>query len=884
MSLWRQIRQGLRVLTNRQAADQDLSDEVAHYLEESAADFVAGGMTPEEARRAARLQLGNAGSVREQVRTSGWENTVGASLADLRYAARMLRRAPGFTIVAVLTLALGIGANTAIFSAVNAILFEPLPYPHPERLLMIWDTYQGERSEVTFHTYSELAERDRSFQALAVMEPWQPTITGPSEPERLNGQSVSDGFFSALCVAPAIGRDFETPDDAVHGPNVAILSYSLWQREFGGENSVLGRQITLDGDAYTVIGVMPRSFEDVLAPTTEIWSTMHYDPTHIRETTGPEWGHHLHMLVRLRAGVTPQQARNELAVIAGTTVPDFPRVPWATLQHGFIVDSLQDNVTRAVKPALLAILGAVTLVLLIACVNVANLLLARGAQRRGEFAMRIALGAARARLVLQLLTESLLLAILGGAMGLLVAQSGIRALVALSPAELPRASTITANATVFAFAFGITMLIGLGVGLIPALRASRSDPQAGLQQASQRSTAGHQNTRRVLVVAEVALALVLLMSAGLLLRSLERLFAVPPGFDPSNLLTMQVQISSHKYDNQDARRRFYAQALEQVRRTPGVASAALVSLLPLGSDAYSNEAGGRYGAHFENGNGYDVFRYAVTPGYFETMGIALRRGRFLDRSDVANAPLSLVISESIAKKEFAGRDPIGARLHLGPLDRPWYTVVGVVADVKQASLAANESDAAYITPEQSWFADDAMSLVVRAQRDPASLAPYVRKAVWSVDKDQAIVQVATMQDLIAATEAQRRFSLILFEAFGITALALAAIGIYGMLAGSVTERTREIGLRMALGALPGNILALVVRQGITLTAIGIAFGLLGAAAASHALQSLLYGVSRLDPLAYLAVVVLLLLVAALACWIPASRAAKIDPAATLRAE
>jgi len=884
MSLWRQIRGGLRVLIHRNAADQDLADEVAHYLDQAAAEFEARGMTPEDARRAARMQLGNAGIVREHVRSAGWENFAGATWSDLRYASRGLRRAPGFALVAVLTLALGIGANTAIFSAVNTILFEPLPYPHSARLLMIWDTYQGQRSDVTFHTYRELAERDRSLQAIAALEPWQPTMSGSSEPERLNGQSVSSGFFSVLGVGPEIGRDFEKPDDAFGGPKVAILSYSLWQRDFGGERSILGRQITLDGDSYTVIGVMPRSFEDVLAPSSEIWSTMNYDPDHIRETSGPEWGHHLHLIARLRAGVSGQQARSELEVIARTPVSGFPRVPWAALGSGFIVDSLQDDVTRGVRPALLAILGAVTLVLLIACVNVASLLLARGAQRRGEFAMRIALGARRGRLIRQLLTESLLLAGLGGALGLLAAELGIHALAALSPAQLPRAASISANGAVFAFTFIMTLLIGVAVGLIPALRESRSDPHAGLQQAANRSTSGHQTARRALAVAEVALALVLLVSAGLLLHSLERLFAVPSGFDPSNLLTMQVQISSHKYDDHDARRRFYAQALEAVRRTPGVASAAMVSLLPLGSDAYSNEAGGRYGAEFEDERSFDVFRYAITPGYFETMGIALRRGRYLNRGDVAGAPQALVISESLAKKEFGNRDPLGARVHLGPRNRAWYTVAGVVADVKQASLSAEDSDAAYITLEQSWFADDAMSVVVRGLGDAASLSPYVRKAIWSVDKDQAIVQVAAMPELVAAREAQRRYASILFEAFGLTALALAAIGIYGMLAGSVTERRREIGLRMALGASPENILGMFVRDGVGLAAVGMGIGLAGAAGASRALESLLFGVSPLDPLVYAAVVAILGLVAALAGWLPASRAAKIDPAATLRAE
>jgi len=530
----------------------------------------------------------------------------------------------------------------------------------------------------------------------------------------------------------------------------------------------------------------------------------------------------------------------------------------------------------------------VILVLLIACVNVTNLLLARGAQRRSEFAMRSALGAERTRLMRQLLTESLLLAILGGALGIAVAEFGVQGLVALSPPELPRLNAITVNNTVFAFAFSIAALIGLVVGIIPALHASRSDPQSGLRQSSRTTAGGHQSTRRTLVVAEVALALVLLVSAGLLLRSLERLFAVAPGFDSSHVLTMQVQTSGHRFDDfvgeveNSTRHRFFTQSLQAVRNVPGVAQAAFTSLLPLSGDQF-----GEYGVRFETdnpGGGYNVFRYVVTPGYFETMGIALRHGRLLDARDVAGAPPAVLISGSLARHKFGNQDPLGQRVHVGPLNRPWYIVVGVVDDVKQTSLALSQPDAVYITTNQSWFADDALSLVVRAHGDAAVLAPAIRKAIWSVDKDQPIVRVATMDDLLTASAAERRFALILFEAFGTVALVLAATGIYGVLSGSVTERIREIGLRSALGATRGNILALVVRQGMTLTGLGVVIGLSGAAAASRALITLLFGVSRLDPITYLGVIALLACVSVIACWVPAWRAARVDPCITLRAE
>jgi len=585
------------------------------------------------------------------------------------------------------------------------------------------------------------------------------------------------------------------------------------------------------------------------------------------------------MVARLRAGLGAEQAGRELNAIALAPVPEFPRARWAALQFGLIVNSLQAEITRGVKPVLLAVLGAVMLVLLIASVNVTNLLLARGAQRRGEFAMRAALGAARRRLIRQLLTESLLLATLGGAGGIVVAEFGIGALVALSPPGLPRLNAIAVNATVFAFAFGVTALIGLLVGLIPALYACQANLVTGLQQSSRRTAGGHQWTRRTLVVAEVALAIVLLVSAGLLYRSLARAFAVAPGFDASHLLTMQVQYAGHRYDDDNARRRFLAQALEAVRRVPGVAGAAFTSLLPLSGERY-----GGYGAQFENGGSYGVFRYAVTPGYCETMGIALRRGRLLDGHDIATAPPAVLISESLAKSEFPGRDPLGRRVHVGPVNRPWYTIVGVVGDVKQSSLAESQPKAVYITPAQSWFADDALSLVVRAPGDMTALAPAIRNAIWSVDKDQPVVRVATMDNLLAASESQRRFAMIVFEAFALVALALAATGIYGVLSGSVSERMREIGVRVALGASRGNVLALVVRQGMTLTGLGILIGLVGAAAATQALVTLLFGIARLDPITYLGVIVLLVAVSAIASWVPAWRAARVDPAVTLRAE
>jgi putative ABC transport system permease protein len=872
----------IRAMFSRRRGDEEFSDEIREHLDLLTEENVRRGMSLAEAGREARIRLGGVTQLRETHRELTGIPFLETLFQDIRYALRMLRKSPGFTAVAVLTLALGIGANAAIFSAVDPILFEPLPYPHPERIMTISGIFQGARSQVTFYNYRELLARNRSFDALAIFEPWQPSMTGPAEPERLDGQNVTYGYFRALGVEPAMGRDFQLSDDAYHGPHVAILSYGLWQRRFGGDGSILGRQVTLDGDSYTVIGVMPRGFDNVLSPTTEIWSPDQYNPANIADTNSVEWGNHCSVVARLKPEVSFGQATTDIAMIARTPVAEFPRPSWANLHRGFIVDSLQDDVTRSVTPALLAVLGAVMLVLLIACVNVTNLLLARGAQRRGEFAMRAALGAGRFRLVQQLLTESLLLALIGGALGLLVAQLGVKTLLALSPADLPRLSAISLDRNVFLFALGITTVIGLAVGLIPAVHASRSDLQTGLKEGSRQMAGGHQLTRRALVVAEVALALVLLVSAGLLLRSLGRLFAVDAGFDASNVLTMQVQTSGHKFDDPKVTHLFFSQALEEVRHVPGVQSAGFTSLLPLTDDTQY----GSYGTDFEKDKkSYGVFRYVVTPGYFETMHMPLRRGRYLDKGDVADAPHVVVISESLAKEEFGNQYPIGQRAHVGGAPNwPWYTIVGVVGDVKQASLVASDPDAVYITPEQSWFADQAMSLVVRTRGDAASLTPIIKKAIWSVDKDQPIVRIATMGHLLAATAAERSFTLILFEAFGIVALALAAVGIYGVLSGNVTERTREIGIRVALGAPRANILSLIIRQGMALTALGTMIGLAGAIAASRALVSLLFAVSPLDIITYLGVIAVLAGVSLVACGVPAWRAARVDPMVALRYE
>ncbi|HEY2384398.1 MAG TPA: ABC transporter permease [Terriglobia bacterium] len=864
------------MMLRREKLDRDLEEEMRFHLDLRAEEYSSRGLMSDDARALAQRRFGNITVLHEESYGAwGWA-WIDRLFVDVRLAARQLRSAPGFAALTVFILAFGIGTTTAIFSAVNTILFESLPYPGAGRIVTIWETStEGARNDGTFGIYKGLAERSRLLDSLAVLKPWQPTMTSADEPERFEGQLVSASYFRVLGVRPFLGRDFTPSDDRMNGPGVVILSNKLWRRRFNADPTIVGRDVTLEGNEYSVIGVMPESFENLLAPAAEVWGPLQYDMSQ-----GRAWGHHLRTIGRLRPGVSIDQAANELAELAHEIVneqrPETYRGPF-----NLNVFSLQADITRGVKPALLAIAGAVALVLIVGCVNVTNLLLARGVRRRPEFALRVALGAGRERLVWQLLTEGLFLAVMGGVTGMAVAIIGVHALVALSPPGLPRAADIQLNGSVFAFGFGLTTLVGFVFGVIPALQISTS-PYRSIQDGSPRTTDPQKLTSRALVVAEVALAFVLLVSSGLLLRSLQHWFAVDAGFDASHLLTMQVQTSGRRFQENSVTYKFFDDALAAVRSVPGVTMAALTSQLPLSGDSDV------YGVRFESSpiqmqtEDHSAFRYAVSPGYIETMRIPLRRGRLLGDGDRAGASLAALINESYANRNFPGIDPIGQRLRIGPPDSPLYTIVGVVGDVKQVSLGLNRADSVYVTPGQWKFTDNTMSLVIRSDGDPAALARAVRAAVWSVDKDQAVVRVATMSDVVAASAAERRFALILFEAFALATLVLAAAGIYGVLTGIVAERTREFGVRTALGASRGNIVGLVVRQGSLLTGCGVLVGLLGAVVASSAIAAMLFGVSRLDPATYAGAIVILSCVSVLACLVPAWRAVRIDPASTLR--
>ena len=873
---WRALANGIRALVNPRAADADAEAEIHHFLEQSAAEFESRGFSPAHARREARARWGDAIVIREQVRGSGWEHLAATIAGDLRYGARSLRRSPGFTLVTVATLALGIGASTAIFSAVNPILFAPLPYANGDRIVTVLEN--GRTRDTTFAMYLTLSQRARAFDGLAALRAWQPALTGFDVPERLDGQRVTAGYFKVLGVSPVLGRDFTSEDDVPGRPSIAIVSDALWRARLGGDPAVLGRTLRLDDAPYTVVGVMPATFQNTIAPDVQVWTPLQYDPT--LPMDGREWGHHLTAIARLRSDVTPAVATAETHTIGTAMIAQWHPDTYAPNSR-FAVEPLSEALVRGVRPVLLAMSGAVLLVLAIACVNVTNLLLARGVRRRGEFALRAALGAGRARLVRQLLTESILLAGLSAAAGIGVAIVAVRTLAAMAPAALPRAAVIRVDGSVLMFAVGVAAAAGLAFGLLPALEAAGSDPQRDIQEASQRTARPHGRTRRLLVVAEVALAFVLLIGAGLLWRSVRELLAVPPGFAVANRLTLQVQLVGRRLTETSAATALLQQALDAARRVPGVAAAGFTSQLPLSGDR------DEYGARFlsdgtQPANTFPAYRYAISDGYFDAIGTPILRGRGIDRRDRADMPAAAVISASLAAARFGTSDPLGRQLTIGPAGP--FTVVGIAGDVRQTSLAATDANAVYINAQQWAFADRAHSLVVETRERPAALAAAVQQAIWSVDKNQLIVRVATMDALVERSMAERRFAMLVFEAFAGTALALAAIGIYGVLAVGVSERTREIGLRSALGATRGQIVGLVLRQGVGLTVVGVIIGLGGSAVASRSLATLLFGISRLDPATYAGVCGLLAIVACAACAVPAWRAVRVDPSMALRTD
>ena len=811
---------------------------------------------------------------------------------DLRYGVRALWKSPGFALVSVLVLALGIGANTAIFSVVNAVVLRPLPYADPDRLVAVWETMPGNDARaVAPGNFVDWKAQNQSFAQLAAYSNAYLNLTDEGEPERLSVAAVTTDFFSTLGVAPAAGRTF-SPEDEAREEAVVVLSHGLWQRRFGADARIVGRKLVLDGKPYAIAGVMPRGF--AFPERAELWVTGRRGSAVSPSLTaqfpqsdlaGSRDIHIYSVVGRLKAGVTAEEALSEMSALAHRLAEDHPETNEGL---GASVVLLHRQIVGDVRTTLFVLFGAVALVLLIACTNVANLLLTRATRREREFAIRIALGAGRARLIRQVLIESLLLSLAGGAVGLLVALWGVDLFVSLSPGDIPRLSEVGVDARLLVFTLLVSSATGMGFGLLPALQATRLDPQHSLREGGTKATEGRRRrrARSLLVVSEIALAQVLLVGAGLLMLSFLRLQAVDPGFRAENVLTARVALSPAKYSDRAKKVAFYDQALERLNALPGVRSAGLVMNLPL-SGANMNRGFTVEGRPAPRpGENVTVDYQVVSPDYFRTMGIAVLRGRAFNDADTIEAPRAALISESMARKYFSGEDPLGKRIAFGDADEPesWRTIVGVVGDVRHASIDAPPFPGAYTLyrqDEESW---PRVAFVVRSDTDPAALASAVRREILAVDPQQPVSNVQTMEETLAASIKRPRFVTALLGVLASVALALAVVGIYGLMSYTVTERTREIGIRMALGAQGRDVLRLIVGHGLLLTLAGVGVGVAGALVLTRLMSKLLYGVGATDPAAFVGVALLLACVSLLACYVPARRATKVDPMVALRYE
>lgn len=882
------FRDRLRALRQRDTVIDDIDREMRSHLDLQTEANIKAGMSPAEARTQALRSFGKvdrAVDAAYDVKGGGVFETV---MQDVRYGARMLAKHKAFTLIAVITLALGIGANTAIFSVVNELLLRPLPYRDAERIAMLWEvTPEGRRQNTTSRAnFRAWRDQNSSFAQMAAFTDQRFNLTGDGEPEELSVQMATPEIFKVLGVDPILGRTFTADDDGPGKPPVAVLSYALWQRRFGGQSNIIGQAIMLSGVKFTIIGVMPPSFQFHIKHRSgtgrpaELWTILPM-PT---GGTANERGRFLSVVARLKDGVSAEQAGAELRTIEARLSNEAPQF---NKNYSAEVLPLREQFFGNVRRPLWLMLGAVGFVLLIACANVANLLLSLATSREKEIALRAALGARRGRIVRQLLTESLLLALLGSVLGLGFAWIGIKALVAISPRDLISLQSVGLNVSVLLWTLGISVLTGIIFGLAPALHISRLNLNDSLKEGGKSESAqagGSRRLRSALVVSEIALAVVLLASAGLLIKSFVRLQQVDRGFNTDNILTMVVRLPDAAYREDPQIVNFFVQAMERIRSLPRVRSAGVINFLPL----YGG-LGSATGFKIEGrpepppGQGPSTDVRVVDAGYFETMGIPLLRGRNFSNLELREPRRVILINEALARKHFGNEDPIGKRLDVAMFENPiWCEIIGVVGNVRYDSLIDESPPAVYFAHPD--LAYSFMTLVIRTDSDPASIAPAVQREIRGLDPNQPVSDVRTMDQVMSEWVSRSRFNTLLLGLFAGLATLLSAVGIFGVMNYSVALRTRELGLRLAVGAQPRQVLLLVLKQGLLLTVFGVVVGLAAAFALTRLLSGLLFGVQAVDVSTFATISLLLVLVSLVACYLPARRAMRIDPLRALRYE
>ena len=800
-------------------------------------------------------------------------------VSDLRHGARLLFKNPGFAAIAILALALGLGANTAIFSLVDRLLIRPLPFGDPSRLVMVWEDasfISFPRNTPAVANFVDWKKQNQVFTDMAATRGRSASLTGDGSPEQILGRGVTANLFDVLAVKPLLGRTFTDQEDHA-GEHLVVIAYGLWQSRYGADPNIIGRDILMNGIKTTVIGVMPPDF---IFPNrlARYWEPAHFTPR--------DWNnrgsHYLNVIARLKPGVTVARAQADMKTIARRLEQQYPAT---NLHVGASVVPMKDQMVGNTGIALLVLLGAAACVLLIACSNVANLLLAKAAGREREMAIRTALGAERTRLVRQMLTESLLLAVIGGALGLVIARLSMRILVSLIPASFSVSSALSLDRRLLLFNLAVSLLTGLIFGLAPALQLTSLGIADKLKEGGRGGVGGRSRRfRDALVVTEVALALILLVGAGLLLQTLRNIRSIDAGFNPDKILTLTTRLPYPKYADDSKRMNYFDGVLQRVRALPGVQSVGFTSNLPF--TARGNTNGFTIeGVQFAPGDRPDALYREITNDYLQTMRVRLLEGRFFNEDDRAKSLPVVIINETFKKQYWPDRSPLGKRIQTSGSDTPWQTIVGVVRDVRERGLEMDMKPAVYLPVVQVPFGWNVPSqLAVRTAIDPLAIAQPVRQAIWSVDRDQPISNLGTMDEIVDLEIADHTQQTTLFGSFAGLALLLACLGIYGVLSYTVTQRTREIGVRMALGASSGDVIRLVVRQGLALTAVGIVIGIVVALAATRSLTKLLVGVQAADPVVYISVAALLALVAAAACYVPASRAARVDPMVALRDE